>query len=169
MKHPLFGISVIALISALLLPSCSKNEYIPMETSSKSINVEVECVGASGENLLADKSFTDKIKIVGESSRSDIRFAVRNNLLCFEADLPDRNDMKWSKDRSEATGMSGMTIYFGKQKASLKCFLKFTANRPPAVSGGAMTLEEVEYRNHIYKRRGNVVFLKIVFNRDGKL
>lgn len=54
MKYSLLGISVIALISALLLSSCGKEEYEPMRVSSKSCNIEIECVGASGENLLAD-------------------------------------------------------------------------------------------------------------------
>lgn len=54
MKYSLLGISVIALISAILLSSCSKEEYVLAPVSSKSRNIEIECVGASGENLLAD-------------------------------------------------------------------------------------------------------------------
>lgn len=169
MKYSLFGISVIALISALLLPSCSKNEYIPVPISSKSINIEIECVDISGENLLSDKSFTDKIKIEGETSHSNMRFSVNNNRLCFEADLPDQNGMRWSKDKREASGISKMTIKFGKQKASLKCILKYIANRPPAAAGGSITLEEVEYKGYTYKRSGNVVTFKIQFNKNGKL
>lgn len=169
MKYSLLRISVIALISALLLPSCSKEEYVPVKVSSKSCNIEIECVGAYGENLLADKSFTDKIKIEGENSHSNIKFTVNNNRLCFEADLPDQNEMKWSKDRSEATGISKMTVKFGKQKASLKCFLKYIPNRPPATAGGSITLEEVEYRNQTFKRRDNKVCVAMHFNREGKL
>lgn len=129
MKIPFFGISVIALISVLLLSSCSKEEYLPVQVSSKLCNIEIECVGATGENLLADKTFTDKIKIEGENSHTIVKHTIRNNRLCFEADLPDQNDMKWSKDRREATGITKMTISFGKQKASLKCMLKYIANR----------------------------------------
>ncbi len=169
MKYSFIEISVIALISALLLSSCSKEEYVPVPVSSKSCNIEIECVGVSGENLLADKSFTDKIKIEGENSHSNIKFMVNNNRLCFEADLPDQNDMKWSKDRSEATGISKMTVKFGKQKASIKCFLKYIANRPPANVGGSLVLEQVEYNGHTYKRSGNVVTIKIQFNKNGKL
>lgn len=65
--------------------------------------------------------------------------------------------MKWSKDRSEATGMSKMTVKFGKQKASLKCFLKYIANQPPATAGGSISLEEVEYKGITYKRSGGSV------------
>lgn len=169
MKYSLFGISVIALISVLLLSSCSKEEYVPVPVSSKSCNIEIECVGASGENLLANKSFADKIKIEGEDSHSNIKFTVNNNRLCFEADLPDQNDMKWSKDRNEATGISKMTVKFGKQKASLKCFLKYIANRPPATVGGSITLEEIEYKGMTYKRNGDSVTFRLQFNRDGKL
>ncbi len=169
MKYSLFGISVIALISVLLLSSCSKEEYVPVPVSSKTCNIEIECVGASGENLLADKSFTDKIKVEGENSHTNIKFMVNNNRLCFEADLPDQDDMKWSKDRSEATGISKMTVKFGKQKASLKCFLKYIANRPPATVGGSISLEEVEYKGMTYKRSGGSVTFRIQFNRDGKL
>lgn len=169
MKHPFVGISVIALISALLLSACGKEEYIPMQADSKSCNMEIECVGATGENLLADKSFTDRIKVEGESSHAEIRFSVRNGRLCFEADLPDRNDMKWSADRQEATGISKMTVRFGKQKASLTCFLKYVANRPPAVAGGSIYLEEVQYNGQTYRRSGNSVRFTIRFHKDGGL
>ena len=169
MKYSLLGISVIALISALLLSSCNKEEYVPVLVSSKSCNIEIECVGASGENLLANKSFNDKIKIEGENSHSVIEHTISNNRLFFEADLPDQNDMKWSKDRSEATGISRMTVKFGKQKASLKCVLKYISNRPPAAPGGIVSLEEVEYKGMTYKRNGSTVTFKIQFNREGKL
>lgn len=116
MRHSFIVISVIALISAFLLSSCDKEEYLPVQVSSKSCNIEIECVGATGENLIADKTFTDKIKIEGENSHTIVKHTIRNNRLCFEADLPDENDMKWSKDRREATGISKMTIRFGKQR-----------------------------------------------------
>lgn len=169
MRHYYFGISVIALISVLLLSSCSKEEYAPIPVSSKSCNIEIECVGSSGENLLADKSFTDKIKIEGENSHSNIRFTVNNNRLCFEADLPDQDDMKWSKDGRDATGISKITVKFGKHNASLKCFMKYTANRPPAAVGGTIRLEEIEYNAHTYKRSGNAVTLRMKFKKDGSL
>ena len=169
MRHSFIGISVIALISALLLSSCSKEEYLPVQVSLKSCNIEIECVGATGESLLMDKSFTEKIKIEGENSHTVIAHTIRNNRLCFEADLPDQNDMIWSKDRREATGISKMTIRFGKQKALLKCMLKYIANRPPATAGGSISLEEVEYKAMTYKRSGGSVTFRIQFNRDGKL
>lgn len=169
MRYFSIGISVIALISAFLLSSCSKEEYLPVQVSSKSCNIEIECAGATGESLLTDKSFTDKIKIEGENSHTIIAHTIRNNRLSFEADLPDQNDMKWSKDKSEATGISKMTVKFGKQKASIKCFLKYIANRPPATAGGSISLEEVEYKAITYKRSGGSVTIRIQFNRNGKL
>lgn len=115
------------------------------------------------------KTFTDKIKIEGEDSHTIVKHTIRNNRLCFEADLPDQNDMIWSKDRREATGISKMTIRFGKQKASLKCMLKYIANRPPATAGGSISIEEVEYKAMTYKRSGGSVTFRIPFKRDGKL
>lgn len=168
MKHPFFGISILMLISALLLSSC-KEDYTPIKTNSKSCTIEIECLGSSGENLLADKSFTDKIKVEGDNSHSNVKFTINNNHLCFEADLPDQNDMKWSKDRREATGISKMTIKFGKQKASLKCFLKYTANRPPAAAGGTLVCEQVEYAKQTHKRSGSAVNFVIRFNKNGKI
>lgn len=56
-----------------------------------------------------------------------------------------------------------------KSPASLKCFLKYIANRPPASVGGSITLEGVEYKGMTYKRNGGSVTLRIQFNRDGKL
>ena len=119
--------------------------------------------------MLADKSFTDKIKVEGDNSHNNVKFTISNNRLCFEADLPDQSDMKWSKDRREATGISKMTVKFGKQKASLKCFLKYTANRPPAVAGGTLVCEQVEYANQTHKRSGNAVKFVIRFNKNGKI
>ena len=168
MKIPFFGISIMMLISVFLLPSC-KEDYTPIQTNSKSCAIEIECMGASGENLLTDKSFTDKIKVEGDNSHSNVNFTINNNHLCFEAELPDQNDMKWSKDHREATGISKMTIKFGKQKASLKCFLKDTANRPPAAAGGTLVCEQVEYANQTHKRSGSAVKLVIRFNKNGKI
>lgn len=169
MKLSIFGISVMALISTLLLCSCDKNEYTPLPADSKSCKIEIECVGPSGENLLADKTFTDKIKIEGENSHSNINFSTRNNRLCFEADLPDQNDMEWSKDGHEAIGISKISIKFSKAKASLKCYLKYMANRAPAAYGGSYVLDEIEYNSQYYKRSGNIIFLKIQFKKDGSL
>ena len=168
MKYPFFGISILMLISACLLPSC-KEDYTPIQTNSKSCSIEIECIGVSGENLVADKSFPNQIKVEGDNSHSNVKFTISNNRLCFEADLPDQNDMKWSKDRREATGISKMTVKFGKQKASLKCFLKYTANRPPAVAGGTLVCEQVEYANQTHKRSGSAVKFTIRFNKNGKI
>ena len=168
MKIPFFGISIMMLISVFLLPSC-KEDYTPIQTNSKSCAIEIECMGASGENLLTDKSFTDKIKVEGDNSHSNVNFTINNNHLCFEAELPDQNDMKWSKDHREATGISKRTIKFGKQNASLKCFLKYTANRPPAAAGGTLVCEQVEYANQTHKRSGSAVKLVIRFNKNGKI
>lgn len=169
MKLYILRISIIMLISTLLLPSCSKDEYLPVQTNSKSCGIEIECVSATGANLLADKTFLDKVKIEGTASHSPIQFNVTDNRLCFEADLPDRNDLRWSKDKCEAIGVSKITIRFGKQKASLKCILKYIANRPPAAPGGSIVLEEVEYKGQSYKRNGSVVTFRIQFDPNGKL
>lgn len=113
--------------------------------------------------------FPDKIKIEGDNSHSIVKHEIRNNRLCFEADLPDQNNMKWTKDKREATDISKMTVKFGKQHASLKCFFKYIANRPPATAGGSIYIEEVEYKGNTYKRSGNTVTIRIQFNRDGKI
>lgn len=168
MTNSFFGISILMLISVFLLPSC-KEEYTPIQANSTACAVEIECIGASGENLLADKSFTDKIKVEGDNSHNNVKFTISNNRLCFEADLPDQSDMKWSKDRREATGISKMTVKFGKQKASLKCYLKYTANRPPAAAGGTLVCEQVEYANQTHKRSGSAVKFVIRFNKNGKI
>ena len=168
MTHSFFGISILMLISVFLLPSC-KEEYTPIQANSTACAIEIECIGASGENLLADKSFTNKIKVEGDNSHNNVRFTISSNRLCFEADLPDQSDMKWSKDRREATGISKMTVKFGKQKASLKCYLKYTANRPPAAAGGTLVCEQVEYANQTHKRSGSAVKFVIRFNKNGKI
>lgn len=169
MKKTFIGISVIALISALILSSCDNNEYTPIQAGSRSCNIEIECIDINGHNLLNDKAFTDKIKIDGENSHSDIRFTISSGRLCFEADLPDQNDMKWSNENNEASDISNITVRLGKQKAHLKCYISYIANLPPASIGGVVTLEHVEYNGQIYKRTGNKVSITLHFNRNGKL
>lgn len=169
MKYKFIGISVIALISALLLSSCSKNEYIPLEAGTKSCRIEIECVNAFGESILNDKSFINKIKIEGDNSHTIIKFDIKNNRLCFDADLPDQNDMKWSKDKREASGISRMTVRLGRLKVSLRCFIRYIANRPPAVTGGSVILEEVEYNGQTYKRSGGAVKIRVQINSEPKV
>ena len=169
MKYKFIGISVIALISALLLSSCSKNEYIPLEAGTKSCRIEIEYVNAFGESILNDKSFINKIKIEGDNSHTVIKFDIKNNRLCFDADLPDQNDMKWSKDKREASGISRMTVRLGRLKVSLRCFIRYIANRPLAVTGGSVILEEVEYNGQTYKRSGGAVKIRVQINSEPKV
>ena len=169
MKRSHLFASVLSIVFGFVLSSCDSNEHAPLPTNSRSCGIEIECVNAKGENLLAYNSFTGKIKIEGENSHSFISHTIENNRLCFEADLPDQKDMKWSSDKREATGMSKMTVKFGKQKASLRCMLKYTANRPPAAPGGSMVLEEVEYNGRSYKRTGGAGIFRIQFDINGKL
>ena len=169
MKKTYLFVTVLFAALGIMLSACDSNEHVPLPTNSKSCNIEIECVNSKGENLLAEKSFTGKIKIEGQNSHSIISHTIENDRLCFEADLPDQKDMKWSSDKREATGMSKMTVKFGKQKASLSCMLKYTASRPPAAPGGSMVLEEVEYKGRSYKRTGGAVVMKIQFDINGKL
>lgn len=169
MKYKFIGINVIALISALLLSSCGKNEYIPLEAGTKSCKIEIEYVNAFGESILNDKSFINKIKIEGDNSHTIIKFDIKNNRLCFDADLPDQNDMKWSKDKREASGISRMTVRLGRQKVSLRCFIRYITNRPPAVTGGSFILEEVEYNGHTYKRSGGTVKIRVQISSEPKV
>ena len=168
-KTYLFVTVLFAVLVGIMLSACDSNEHVPLPTNSKSCGIEIECVNAKGESLLADRQFIGKIKIEGQNSHSIISHTIENNRLCFEADLPDQNDMKWSSDRREATGMSKMTIKFGKQKASLSCMLKYTANHPPAAPGGSMVLEEIQYNGRSYKRSGGAVIFRIQFDVNGKL
>ncbi len=167
MKHLLFTLGVV--LSSITLSSCSKAEYDPIKANTKACTVELECVDAAGGNLLADKSFVDNIKIEGESSNTAIRFTIDGSRLKFEADVPHQNDMRWTKDKREATGVSKVTVKFGKQKVRLKCGLKYTPSMPPAVIGGKMVLENVEYNNRTYKGNGGTVTLQLRFSKDGKL
>ena len=161
--------SVLALVVALIVTSCSKEEYTPLNTTAKTCAVEVECVGEAGENLLADKSFSETVEIRGEASHCSIPFQIRNNRLCFCAELPDQSEMKWSDDKREAVGVSRMTLRFGKHKASLKCYMRYVTNRPPAAAGGRMILESLEYNGANYRRNGGSVVLRLVFFKGGGL
>ncbi|MDE6323722.1 MAG: hypothetical protein K2L85_06320 [Paramuribaculum sp.] len=161
--------SVMAFVVALIVSSCSKEEYVPLNATSKTCAIEIECVGESGENLLADKSFADRVKVDGEASHSVIPFQIRNNRMCFDAEFPDQSEMEWSEDKREAVGVSRMTLRFGKHKASLKCYMRYIANRPPAAAGGRMILESLEYNGSVYRRNGGSVSICLRFNRSGGL
>ena len=77
--------------------------------------------------------------------------------------------MKWTNDRSEASGISKITIKFNKQKVELKCHIKYTANRPPVRPGGSALLEEVSCNNQSFKRSGNNVTVILRMEENGKL
>ena len=62
-----------------------------------------------------------------------------------------------------------MTMKFNKHKIELKCHIKYIANRPPAVSGGKATLEEVSCNNQTFKRSGNSVTITLRMDKSGKL
>lgn len=75
-----------------------------------------------GKALLDNNKFVDGISIEGDASHSKIKYDVKNanggKVLSFIAELPDQDDMKWSKDRSEANGISKMTMKFKNTKLS---------------------------------------------------
>lgn len=165
MKKFFTRISAFALIWTFLMSSCSNDGYTPMPSTSNSCNIEIEFLDQRGNDLLAENSFADKISVGGNTSHSTIKYSIlkdgTNARLCFEADFPDEGDMKWSADKSQASGISHLTVKYGKQKAKMKCYFKFTANRPPAAIGGTLILESVEYNNRSYPRRGNSVPITI--------
>ena len=165
MKNFFSRISAFALIWTFLMPSCSNDGYTPMQATSKSCNIEIEFLDQRGNDLLAEKSFADNISVEGNTSHSTITHSIlrngTNSRLCFEADIPERGDMKWSADKTQASGISHLTVKYGKQKAKMKCYFKFTANRPPAAIGGTLILESVEYNNRSYSRTGNSVPMTI--------
>lgn len=167
------GIITFIMMSILLFSSCDKNGYEPIPTSTEACQIIVQCVDGSGKDLLDNKKFVENISIEGNASHSKIKYDVRNSnggkSLLFTAELPDQDDMKWSKDRREANGISKMTIKFKKHKVELKCHIKYVANRPPAVSGGKATLEEVSCNNQTFKRSGNSVTVTLRMDKNGKL
>ena len=142
-------------MSILVLTSCDKEGYEPISTSTDACQIIVNCLDHNGKSLLDNNKFVDGISIEGDAS--------------FTAELPDQDDMKWSKDRSEANGISKMTMKFNKHKIELKCHIKYIANRPPAVSGGKATLEEVSCNNQTFKRSGNSVTITLRMDKSGKL
>ena len=156
-----------------MLPSCDNGEYSPINASTDSCQIVVSCVDRKGQDLLSDKNFLDAITIEGEGSHSRIRYNVINSgdnkAILFEAELPDQSDMKWTKDRKEASGISKITIKFKKDKLHMKCHIKYIANRPPAAAGGKATIEEVQCNNMSYKRSGNAVYIPLKMDKNGKL
>lgn len=172
-KSKTIGIIALIMMSVIVFASCDKNGYEPIQTSTDACQIIVQCVDGSGNNLLDNKKFVDGISIEGNASHSKIKYDVRNassgKSLFFTAELPDQDDMRWSKDRKEANGISKMTMKFNKHKVELKCHIKYIANRPPAVSGGKATLEEVSCNNKTFKRSGNSVTITLKMDKNGKL
>lgn len=167
------GIISLIMMYVLAVLSCDKNGYEPISTSADACQIIVQCVDGSGKNLLDNDNFVNGISIEGDASHSKIKYGVKNanrgKALFFTAELPDQDDMKWSKDRKEASGISKMTMKFNKHKVELKCHIKYIANRPPAASGGKATLEEVSCNNQTFKRSGNSVTITLRMDKNGKL
>lgn len=172
-KSKTIGIITLFILSILVLTSCDKEGYEPISTSTDACQIIVQCVDGSGNNLLENKKFVESISIEGDESHSKIKYDIRSTSvgksLFFTAELPDQDDMKWSKDRQEANGISKMTMKFNKHKVALKCHIKYVANRPPATSGGRATLEEVSCNNRTFKRSGNSVTITLRMDKNGKL
>lgn len=97
-------------MSILVLTSCDKEGYEPISTSTDACQIIVQCLDHSGKSLLDNNKFVDGISIEGDASHSKIKYDVKNanggKVLSFIAELPDQDDMKWSKDRSEITMVS---------------------------------------------------------------
>ncbi len=165
--------TLLTVICLFILTSCGKDEYEPISTSTEACQINVICVDRTGKDLLENKEFVDGITVEGDASHSKIKFSIKNTgsnkSICFLAELPDQNDMNWSKDRTEATGSSKMTMRFGKHKVELRCYIKYVPNRPPAVSGGKATLEEVTCNKQTFKRSGSSVTVMLRMDENGKL
>lgn len=172
-KRKLMSKVLLCIMSLMAFTSCDKGGYEPLHTSNDACQVVVRCIDKTGKDLLDNKKFTDGISIEGDASHSKIAFDIHNTdggkALFFKAELPDQDDMKWSKDRTEANGISKMTIKFKKHKVELKCHIKYIANRPPATAGGRATLEEVSCNNQSFKRSGNNVTITLRMDENGKL
>ena len=156
-----FSTVIIAMLSTfILLTSCNNDdEYTPVNATSQSCRILMECINSDGRNLVDDNGFVKNVTIEGNSSHSTIK---------FDADLPDQKAMEWNSGRSEATGISKVTVRFNKQKTELRCMMKLKANRPPVTTGGSIVLEEVSCNNRSYRRAGSNVTVSLHFNRNGK-
>ncbi len=173
MKKKTFLVFILATLSLVMLPSCDKGEYSPINASNDSCPIAISCFDLKGEDLLEDKEFLASITIEGDASHSKIRYDLinigRKKAFQFNAELPDQREMKWTNDRKEASGISKMTIKFKKSKLQLKCYIKYIANLPPAAPGGKAILEEVSCNNQTYKRNGNIVHISLKMDKNGKL
>lgn len=166
--------AMLCTMALLAATSCGNASYEPLNTSTEQLMIVLRCIDRDGNNLLDNKAFADRISIEGEASHSKIKHDLCNSAtggkhISFAAELPDQDDMTWSKDRSEAAGISTMTIRFGKHKVALKCHIKYTANRPPAAPGGIATLEEVSCNNRSFKRSGRTVAITLRMDADGNV
>lgn len=161
------------MMSIMALSSCDKEEYEPLPIPTGAGQILVECIGNNGRTILDDPKFIDKISIEGQASHSKINYDIRNSgiqkCLAFNAEMPNQLDMKWNKEHTEASGISKMTIKFGKNKVTLSCHIKYVANRPPAAAGGCAILEEVSCNGMNFKRSGNSVTITLRMDKNGKL
>ncbi len=171
-KKTLFSL-VLAIMTLVILPSCSDGEYSPISATTDACQIIVQCLDRTGEDLLANKEFLDGITIEGDASHSRIRYDVINSGdkkgILFYAELPEQKDLKWTNEHREASGITKMTIKIKKNKLQLKCHIKYVANRPPAASGGKATLEEVQCENRSFNRSGNAVNITLKMDKNGKL
>lgn len=162
------------LLTLLVLTSCGRGkDYDPVQASLSSCRILVECLGNDGRNLLTDKTFVASISIEGETSHSTLRHEIvaigDRRYIAFNADIPGTDDLQWNVSHKEATAITRVNVNFGKQKIELRCMMKYTAQRPPAIAGGVLTLEEVTYNNRTISRSGSTVTITLRMDRNGRL
>ena len=153
-----FSTVIIAMLSAfILLTSCNNDDGI--HACQCHVTVLPDTYGMykfRRPQPCRRQRICENVTIEGNSSHSTIKFDVQTvngrKYLAFDADLPDQKAMEWNSGRSEATGISKVTVRFNKQKTELRCMMKLKANRPPVTTGGSIVLEEVSCNNRSYRQ-----------------
>lgn len=101
----------VLFLFMLISTSCSKDEYEPVQTSSQSLGILIECVATDDKSMLADKKFDDEISVEDNNSYTKLKFEIR-----------------------EYGGKCYLSFNIDQ------CVLKFIVNRPLTVSEGFLII-----------------------------
>lgn len=171
--------TITLFIVMLTLLSCdSKDEsFVPLYASAMQNGVVVSYPSADGEELITSNEILNTISIKGKYSERDIPFEIKNvvddgiarRVLCFNAELPRENSMKYNDDHSKGYGESVVYFSICGKTFPLICKFVYSCSNREIYGGSSLRLESVECDGiSVNEERYNYLFVDLSKFMSGK-
>lgn len=153
------------LLAMLFFTSCDNNDtYTPMVASAQSRGMLVSCVNSSGNDLLSDEDYIEKIGIHGLLSGKELPFkikklernGVKKKYLSFKADLPETKEMIFNGTNS-AKGTSIIDLKINGQDVRLVCTFKYFCANKETLGGNSIAIESIRCFNKDITRKDHEI------------